>query len=70
MNLLVMYHLFKISIAIAYSSVIPTAASSQALSTVENFPDAEVLNRNKDDIERGKQVKLKENYAMQKHFLF
>ena len=43
-------------LAVATPSVIPTAASSQVLSTVDNFPDTEVLNRNKDDIEKRRQV--------------
>ena len=41
----------------ATSSVIPTASFSHDLSTVDSFPDTEVLNRNKDDIEKRKQVK-------------
>ena len=42
---------------LATSSVIPTASFSHDLSTVDSFPDTEVLNRNKDDIEKRKQVK-------------
>ena len=42
---------------LATSSVIPTASFSSDLSTVDSFPDTEVLNRNKDDIEKRKQVK-------------
>ena len=48
-----------LSIAIASPSVIPTAAISKDLSTVENFPASEVLNRNKDDIEKGRKVSKK-----------
>ena len=42
--------------AISSPKVVPTEAPSQPLSTVDNFPDTEVLNRNKDDIEKRKQV--------------
>lgn len=48
-------------LAIASPSVIPTAAISKDLSTVENFPASEVLNRNKDDIEKGKKASRKIN---------
>ena len=46
-------------IAATSSSVIPTtdANPTKTLSTVDQFPDTEVLNRNEDDIRKRKQVR-------------
>ena len=52
-------NIFIVFLAIASPSVLPTAATSKHLSTVENFPASEVLNRNKDDIEKGKKASNK-----------
>ena len=62
--MLVYFLLFVQIDYLATSSVIPTASFSSDLSTVDSFPDTEVLNRNKDDIEKRKQVKSNLNYAV------